>query len=108
MFHNESGVYGKAHVEHAPFMWRSRGVRLAGIFALLVGGAISGCRERAADVAPPRASTAPGPVAQKPPPKVSPAPDADALPPASGLPAERRAIQVVAGEERVVDVEEAR
>jgi hypothetical protein len=37
-----------------------------------------------------------------------PAPDADALPPARGLPPEQRAIQVVAGEERVVDAEAAR
>ena len=40
--------------------------------------------------------------------EVAPKPDDDALPEASGLPPERRAIQVVAGRERVVDAEVAR
>jgi hypothetical protein len=46
--------------------------------------------------------------APRPPRRRPKAPDADALPAASDLPPERRAIQVVAGEERVVDADVAR
>jgi hypothetical protein len=47
-------------------------------------------------------STARGPIARKP-----PAPDPDALPAAANLPPARRALQVVNGEERIVDAERA-
>jgi hypothetical protein len=59
------------------------------------------CREKAGE---PRPSSAPKAARPAPPPK----PDPDALPPAAGLPPERRALQVVHGQDRVVDAEVAR
>jgi hypothetical protein len=70
---------------------------------------ISGCQRPTSDVgAPP--PPAPAPRAQPAPviTKRPAAPDPDALPPVADLAPERRAIQVVAGEERLVDVEAAR
>ncbi|MEA2699356.1 MAG: hypothetical protein QOI66_3627 [Myxococcales bacterium] len=46
--------------------------------------------------------------ANRSPPPLPPASDADLLPPAAGLPSSRQAIQVAAGVERVVDVDRAR
>ena len=74
------------------------------------------CRGKAADFAQPVAPVSPPPpapaVRTAAPPEPSPAPlkpDDDALPEASGkLSSEHRALQVVGGKERVVDVEEAR
>jgi len=88
------------------------------VLALLALGVSSGCHEEAA-LPPPPAAPAPPPAKAAttqpaPPPAPAPAPtasapDEDALPEASArLPPERRAIQVVGGKERVVDVEVAR
>jgi hypothetical protein len=69
-------------------------------------------RSPAATEAPPPAVTADEPVmatpVSKPEPPAPPKPDEDALPETSGLSSERRAIQVVAGVERVVDADLAR
>jgi hypothetical protein len=79
-------------------------VRVVVIGALVV---VTGCRRDARDkpaVAP--GVVAPGVVA--PVPTAPPAPDLDALPAATGLPPDRRALQVVAGRDRLVDAQAAR
>ena len=69
---------------------------------LLALGALLACRHEPAREARPDGAAK---VAVKPPP---PKPDPDALPEARGLPADKRAIQVVNGVERTVDAEAAR
>jgi hypothetical protein len=87
---------------------RSR--RLAGLAAMviwLVAGAR--CRREGSEAStPPSPASAPSTPTAPPPPPAPPKPDPDALPIAEGLPPERRAIQVVHGQERVVDAELAR
>src|SRR5262245_59431572 len=68
---------------------------------------ISGCRRPASDDGAPRPTPTPHAPA-RPAPKRPAAPDPDALPAAADLPPEKRAIQVVADEERVVDADVAR
>ena len=60
--------------------------------------------DRAVANAPAPAARAPSPPA----PRRHRGPDADALPPAAGLPPERRALQVVDGQDRIVDADVAR
>jgi hypothetical protein len=74
------------------------------LLAVALVSALSACRadSPAHDRSAPRATTT------KQVPKPPPKPDPDALPPATGLPPSRRAIQVVNGDERQVDVEVAR
>jgi hypothetical protein len=84
-----------------------------GLFLLLVGALAPACgghRKVEAEAAPPAAAPAPrAPVTPAPAARKVAAPDPDALPAApTDLPPERRAIQVVAGEERVVDADAAR
>ncbi|HEV3030566.1 MAG TPA: L,D-transpeptidase [Polyangia bacterium] len=81
----------------------------AAIFACLADG---GCRP-AADPGTSRGGGGPSPsesvgAPTRAPRRSSMLPDVDALPAAAGLPPERRAIQVVGGEERVVDADVAR
>src|SRR5262245_47597692 len=76
------------------------------LLALLVGNSISGCRRHLPDTPAPAPVRAPA--AHSGAPSPPPAPDPDALPLADELPRERRAIQVVAGQERTVDAEAAR
>ncbi len=84
---------------------------------LLLGLGVLGCQGKsapppAAPASRPSSPASATPVASKPAPPVAPAkppePDLDALDEAKGLPPERRAIQTVAGQERVVDAEQAR
>jgi hypothetical protein len=82
-----------------------------------VGAVISGCGRHADDASPPTSTSPSAPRAAQtqapatPPPVRRPrpaGPDPDALPPAAGLPPGRRAVQVVAGDERTVDADVAR
>jgi hypothetical protein len=72
--------------------------------------ALAGCGRSPQPGAPPRANAVDGGAARTPvarAPRKWP-PDPDALPPAADLPPERRALQVVAGQDRVVDADLAR
>ncbi|HJX51953.1 MAG TPA: hypothetical protein VJ801_04225 [Polyangia bacterium] len=88
-----------------------RSVAVASLLATVLAGSLAACRRGGLD-APARApaiSSAPAisaPAARVETPAPPPQPDLDALPEAAP-PAERRAIQVVAGQERVVDAEQA-
>jgi hypothetical protein len=88
-----------------------RFVSLGALLFLLLAGSLPGCR-RGSSSSPARApvlASAPAisaPVAQAEMPAAPPKPDPDALPEAAP-PVERRALQVVAGQERVVDAEQA-
>ena len=90
-----------------PADFRDGALLRVAITALLVSFVgVVGCRRDAADhgTAAPRA---PAPTAA-PAPKRPRGPDPDALPAATGLPPERRALQVVDGRDRIVDADEAR
>jgi hypothetical protein len=85
-----------------------RGVISGARSALLVVTAIAGCADRRAE--PPRRPLAPKVPARAPAPapRTPARPDPDGLPEARDLPPERRALQVVGGQERIVDAEAAR
>jgi hypothetical protein len=90
-----------------------RSVTVFSLLPILLAGSLLACgRERPGPTAQRPASSAPvipapalpAPAARVEEPALPPKPDPDALPEAA-LPAERRAIQVVAGQERLVDAE---
>ena len=83
---------------------------LVALAALLgVASGTPGCRRDAPDGVRPIASpAAPGAATSSPATSSAAAADPDALPPATGLPPERRALQVVAGQDRIVDGDIAR
>ena len=80
------------------------------VAALLLGtaGPGGGCRRQARDESAAVSSRGVTAEAGAPAPPRPTAPDPDALPPAEGLPLERRALQVVGGQDRIVDADLAR
>jgi hypothetical protein len=101
------------HVAHIAAAWRRSALTLAAVFSCVVA---SGCRRAGEGTPAPPIVSSPSerdgasapPAVHRPRKPKSTAPDPDALPAAADLPPERRAIQVVNGEERVVDAEAAR
>src|SRR5882757_2772213 len=99
-----SGREGSLPLRHKDFLRGPVG-RVAGAALLVSLFGVVACRRHDGDAprtsAPP--APAPSPRAGRPP----RGPDADALPPATGLPPERRALQVVDGHDRIVDADVA-
>src|SRR3982751_6271803 len=84
-------------------------MRVAATALLVSLLAVVGCRRDASDGATTAAPAPPAPAPSAPVvPRRPRGKDQDALPPATGLPPERRALQVVDGQDRIVDADVAR